>query len=158
MTLSVSASDYLNSLRDQALLSVTVLAMVEETGKSWVSKVPYRLHTPDLAFTVDGKKGKNTQVLLLRTLTSKHIYAVLKDNVVKLAAGGSYLVKAFFKNPLKKSLTNIMFHIEGAKLTKALTLPRRYANSNNCFTVVPAGRSSVISYCRPGFGSGAVLK
>ena len=57
MTLPVSASNYLGSLKDQTLLSVTVLAVVEETRQSWVSKVPYRLHTPDLSFTVDGKEG-----------------------------------------------------------------------------------------------------
>lgn len=57
VSLPVSARDYMGSLRDQALLSVTVLAMVEETRQSWVSKVPYRLHRPDLTFVVDGKKG-----------------------------------------------------------------------------------------------------
>ena len=55
--LRVSASDYLDSLRDQALLSVTVLAIVSETRQSWVSKIPYRLHRPDLTFVVDGKEG-----------------------------------------------------------------------------------------------------
>lgn len=53
----MTASDYVDCLRDQALLSVTVLAMVEETRQSRVSKVPYRLHRPDLTFIVDGKKG-----------------------------------------------------------------------------------------------------
>ena len=53
----------MDSLRDQALLSVTVLAMVEETRQSWVSKVPYRLHRPDLTFVVDGKKGTFLEVV-----------------------------------------------------------------------------------------------
>ena len=55
--LCVAASDYLDGLRDQALLSVTVLAMVEETRQSLVSIVPYRLHRPDLTLIVDGAKG-----------------------------------------------------------------------------------------------------
>ena len=53
----MNASDYLESLRDQALLSVTVLAMVTETRQSWVDKIPYRLHRPDLTFVVDGNEG-----------------------------------------------------------------------------------------------------
>ena len=63
--LSVRASDYLKSLKDHALLSVTVLAVVEETKRSWVSKVPYRLHKPNLILTVDGKKGGYINVLVL---------------------------------------------------------------------------------------------
>ena len=55
--LPVTASHYLESLKDQALLSVTALAMVEETKQSWVTKLPYRLHRPDLTFVVDGRKG-----------------------------------------------------------------------------------------------------
>ena len=56
-TVAVRSSDYLCCLRDQALLSVTVLAVVSETGKGWVSKVPCRLHRPDLTLLVDGKQG-----------------------------------------------------------------------------------------------------
>lgn len=61
--LTVSASDYLESLKDQALLSVTALAMVEETRQSWVNILPYRLHRPDLTLVVGGKKGENCVVL-----------------------------------------------------------------------------------------------
>ena len=49
------------------------------------------------------------------------------DQLVTLQAGGSYPVKAFFTNPLSKSLTNVMFHIEGAKLTKSQKISGRYA-------------------------------
>jgi transglutaminase 1 len=104
--LRVSASDYLDSLRDQALLSVTVLAMVAETKQSWVNKIPYRLHTPDLTFVVDGKEASDQQI--------------------ELEAGGSYPVKVFFTNPMAKSLTNVMFHIEGTKLTKSQKIAGRY--------------------------------
>ena len=55
--MAVKAADYLSSLRDQALLSVTVLAVVSETSQGWVSKVPCRLHRPDLTLVVDGKQG-----------------------------------------------------------------------------------------------------
>ena len=55
---AVAAADYMDDLTDQALLSVTVLALVKETGQSWVGKAPYRLRRPDLAITVDGKEGE----------------------------------------------------------------------------------------------------
>ena len=54
----VSADDYLDVLGDQALLSVTVLALVEETEQSWVGKQPYRLRRPDLDVSIDGQAGE----------------------------------------------------------------------------------------------------
>ena len=53
----VTADDYLDVLGDQALLSVTVLALVEETEQSWVGKLPYRLRRPDLDVSIDGRAG-----------------------------------------------------------------------------------------------------
>ena len=53
----VTSHNYLDALGDQALLSVTVLALVEESEQSWVGKVPYRLRIPDLTMTINGKKG-----------------------------------------------------------------------------------------------------
>ncbi|CAI8010090.1 Hemocyte protein-glutamine gamma-glutamyltransferase [Geodia barretti] len=103
-TVAVRSSDYLCCLRDQALLSVTVLAVVSETGKGWVSKVPCRLHRPDLTLLVDGKQVED-------------------DEWVELSAGKSYPVKAYFTNPLQKPLTNVVFLIEGARLTKPLKIP-----------------------------------
>ena len=55
---TVSARDYIDKLSDQAVLNVTVLALVEDTNQSWVGKLPYRLRQPALAITVDGKKGR----------------------------------------------------------------------------------------------------
>ena len=50
----------------------------------------------------------------------------VSDKPIELLAGGSYQVKALFPNPLSKSLTNLMFYIEGAKLTKSQKKPGRY--------------------------------
>ena len=58
---------------------------------------------------------------------SKLFMNTVADRLVTLRAGGSYPVKAFFTNPLSKSLTNVMFHIEGAKLTKSQKISGRYA-------------------------------
>lgn len=52
--------------------------------------------------------------------------AVSDDESQELKAGGTYSVKAFFTNPLKKPLTNVVFHIEGTRLTKPLKLPGQY--------------------------------
>ena len=57
-SVSVSSKEYLDFLRDQPLLSVTVLSLVEESEQSWVGKFPYRLRTPSLTMTVNGKKGR----------------------------------------------------------------------------------------------------
>lgn len=51
------------------------------------------------------------------------------DRPIELTAGATYSVKAFFTNPLSKSLTNVMFHVEGAKLTKSQKIPGRYVMS-----------------------------
>ena len=60
LSVAVKASDYLSSLKDQALLSVTVLAVVSETSQSWVSKIPCRLHRPDLTLKLDKKEGNTS--------------------------------------------------------------------------------------------------
>ena len=57
-SVSMSSKEYLDFLRDQPLLSVTVLSLVEESEQSWVGKFPYRLRTPSLTMTVNGKKGR----------------------------------------------------------------------------------------------------
>ena len=57
-SMSLSSKEYLDFLRDQPLLSVTVLSLVEESEQSWVGKFPYRLRTPSLTMTVNGKKGR----------------------------------------------------------------------------------------------------
>ena len=54
----VSADVYLDVLGDQALLSVTVLALVEETEQSWVGKQPYRLRRPNLDVSINGQVGE----------------------------------------------------------------------------------------------------
>ena len=56
----VPSSDYLDHLTDQALLNVTVLALVEGTNQSWVGKKTAPLHKPSIPITItkaNTKKG-----------------------------------------------------------------------------------------------------
>ena len=62
---SIPFSDYCGHLTDQALLSVTVLALVEGTNQSWVSKKTVPLQKPSITITVT--KGKTKTGLLLHT-------------------------------------------------------------------------------------------
>ena len=56
---SVTASDYFDHLTDQALLSVTVLALVEGTHQSWVGKKTLPLGKPSISINVT-KSGAET--------------------------------------------------------------------------------------------------
>ena len=62
---SIPFSDYSGHLTDQALLSVTVLALVEGTNQSWVGKKTVPLQKPSITITVT--KGKTKTGLLLHT-------------------------------------------------------------------------------------------
>ena len=55
---TVPSSDYLDHLTDQALLNVTVLALVEGTNQSWVGKKTAPLHKPSIPITVTKAKTK----------------------------------------------------------------------------------------------------
>lgn len=107
-TVRVKSTSYLPHLREQALLSVTLLGVVEETKQTWVTMTPCRLHTPDLTIKVDSKTVK-------------------EDESVKLKAGKTYPVRVYFTNPLEKTLTNVIFFVEGARLTKPLKIPVKNA-------------------------------
>lgn len=63
---SVSFFDYYDHLTDQALLSVTVLALVEETHQSWVGKKTLPLGKPNIGITVtEGGKGKKGMIIIV---------------------------------------------------------------------------------------------
>lgn len=55
---TVPSSDYLDHLTDQALLSVTVLALVEGTNQSWVGKKTAPLHKPSIPIMITKAKTK----------------------------------------------------------------------------------------------------
>ena len=43
----------------------------------------------------------------------------VSEEAIELVGGKTYSVTASFTNPLKKPLSNVIFHIEGARLSKA---------------------------------------
>ena len=59
----VPSSDYLDHLTDQALLNVTVLALVEGTNQSWVGKKTAPLHKPSIPIMVTKAKTKKGIIL-----------------------------------------------------------------------------------------------
>ena len=61
----VPSSDYLDHLTDQALLNVTVLALVEGTNQSWVGKKTAPLHKPSIPITVTKAKTKKGMYRIL---------------------------------------------------------------------------------------------
>jgi hypothetical protein len=67
---NIPFSDYSGHLGDQALLSVTVLALVEGTHQSWVGKKTVPLQKPSIAIKVT--KGKTKTGLLLVTVITKN--------------------------------------------------------------------------------------
>lgn len=79
------------------------------------------------------KKVQN--INFLRLYYRRMIFDAVLDQPIQLSAGGTYPVKAFFTNPLSRSLTNIMFHIEGAKLTKSQKISGRYVCDVNHYYV-----------------------
>ena len=60
------------------------------------------------------------------------MYTEVSEQPIELKAEGSYPVKAFFTNPMAKALTNVVFHIEGTKLTKPQRMEGMYAYVYTC--------------------------
>ena len=65
---SIPFSDYSGHLTDQALLSVTVLALVEGTNQSWVGKKTVPLQKPSITITVTKGKTKTGELLYASTI------------------------------------------------------------------------------------------
>ena len=69
---SIPFYDYSDHLTDQALLSVTVLALVEGTNQSWVGKKTVPLQKPSIAITVT--KGKTKTGMLCYEFTKLYVH------------------------------------------------------------------------------------
>ena len=90
----VTPNEYVGKVSEQLLVDITVFASITETDTNIIEKETFRFRTPDLTLDVAGevRVGKETSVT------------------------------ASFKNPLNLWLTNVEWFVEGAGLTKPLTI------------------------------------
>nr|WVH01986.1 protein-glutamine gamma-glutamyltransferase K-like isoform X5 [Halisarca dujardinii] len=93
----ISPGTYIPALKDQLLLSLGLFATVEETDYHFVDKETFRFKTPDV--DIDFVEGTS-----------------------KVPLGSIATVKALFVNPLPLNLTGVVWHVEGAGLTKPIRI------------------------------------
>lgn len=94
VSMEVTYVEYEKVLLDQAMFNIATLATIKETKFDYFAQDDFRVRMPDVKIETDG------------------------DAIVKKPLA----VKAWFRNPLPKSLTKGLFVIEGPGLTEPLRL------------------------------------
>jgi transglutaminase 1 len=103
----LTPNEYVGKVSEQLLVDIIVFASITDTETNLIEKETFRFRTPDLIMNVPGE----------------------------VKVGQPTSVTASFRNPLDQWLTSVEWFVEGAGLTKPLTIDGR--------SVSPGGEGSV---------------